>query len=172
MALRTQLKDAVIEALEAIAIPSARKELRDQGHVATGKLIRTLRADGIADINRIAGVIYAEDYGLDIDRRRRPNELPGVEQLSLELLAGGWIDAVKPGLDAFEKRRFSINAARRMKKEGSPTKGSFKFSKNGRRTGWIKYGIANREDELSQQIEQNIAPIIERNLLNIIRRVA
>ena len=70
------------------------------------------------------------------------------------------------GLTDFAKKRFGLNdkeaqsaafaIAKKQKKEGMPTKNSFKFSKNGKRTGFIDDTIQNATPAIEKIIEESI----------------
>ncbi len=69
-----------------------------------------------------------------------------------------WAADVKPGLVLSERIRFAVNTANKFNEEGRPTQASRRFSKNGRRTGWITHSF---EDPDAIQEFEELTDLIE-----------
>lgn len=128
---------------------TGKDELKAQGHVATGRGLNSIQAL-ITDqsVDRLVGVIMAEDYLIGpVDKgvkRSRIPYTPGRSRARTSLYIQGlinWARTVKPGLSDQERKSFAFAVAAKHKKEGMPTRGSYAFSSNGRRKGWIENGI-------------------------------
>lgn len=124
------------EALEA-QVKFGQKEIREQGHVATGDGLRSLEAKITSEnIQKLVGAIMANDYMVEkVDPGVPRNQVPALRDHIPALLK--WIDQIRPGMALSEKVSFARATARRHKSEGIPTFASKRFSTNGRRTGWI-----------------------------------
>lgn len=158
------------EGIDKFLIAGGRRELKDQGHIATGRLAKSLQAEIAGGFgSALVALIYGEEYGADINERRPPSAFPGSYQLAIELQASGWIDAVLRGAPEIEKRKFGIRVARKIKQVGSPTPGSFKFSTNGRRTGWIEHGIGGGEEDLLEFLDKEVFKLFQANIDRAIR---
>jgi hypothetical protein len=137
------------EGLEKL-VEAGKIELTQQGHRATGSLVESLEAKIISeDLDKLVGVIMAEDYGLIVDQGVKASRVPfsgtggsGENQRSkyIEALLR-WAQIVRPSLREKERKSFVFAVAHKHRKEGIPTGGSFSFSQNNRRTNWIRYGI-------------------------------
>ena len=120
-----------LEILGAFIVDKLRKELTDQGHRNTGKLIDTLRYEvkkkgSIYDI-----IIYGQGYAKTVDQGLPPGVKVNVYALA------EWVE--QKGIASGEKEIKSAAFAIREKifQEGSPTKNAANFSSNGRRTDFI-----------------------------------
>lgn len=120
---------------------SAKDELAAQGHKASGKLIDSLeyKVDETF-FDGLSAAIMVEDYGRYVDTGTKPH-LPPVSALI------DWARYVQPSMSDKERRSFAFAVRANMGKVGTPSSGSFAFSKNGRRTDWINEGIEKQEPQ-------------------------
>ena len=146
---------AAIDAL----VDGAKGELRQQGHKATGRLENSFEVDfDFSDLNRLIARIYVADYALPLDSgvpaSRIPYSRPGRAKTS-KYIEGliQWAGVVKPGLNEKQRRSFAFAVATAHKREGMPTAGSYSFSKNGRRTEWIKHGLEEPAQDLGKDLK-------------------
>lgn len=103
-----------------------KKELKDQGHVATGNLLNSIRAE---DNKKGQLVIRALPRWKDVN----DGQPKGTDVNELKLKR--WFTA--KGID-WRKDPFIIYQVNKaIYEEGTPTAGSFRYSKNGRRTGFV-----------------------------------
>lgn len=133
-------------------------ELAAQGHRASGRGIESIEAEITeASVNRLVGVIWANDYLVPVDTGVSAARVPfggggggGTSRYIQGLL--DWIAIIKPGLDTKEAKSFAFAIAHTHKREGIPSNGSYAFSQNGRRTGWIEAGIAANQEEFEEDL--------------------
>lgn len=158
------LRERIERALDLL-IAAAKKELRAQGHYASGKLERSFESE-IDDSNLalITGEILQEKYGLDLDTgisRGRVRYNP------VDLLS--WARIIKPGRSTSELMRFLYFTKQKHLKEGIPTRRSYAFSSNGRRTEWTKYAYDNNLDPVEAALDffGLVQEIIDRTLENV-----
>ena len=124
-------------------------ELEGQGHRATGKLINSVVHTVNKQLNEAEILIKHVKYGVFQDRGVTPNKIPYNPNRSSGQKTSQFIQALaewvrfKRIAGGLEKDIMSATfaIANKMKKEGMPTSGSFRFSKNGRRKGWIQQVI-------------------------------
>jgi hypothetical protein len=142
------LKERIERALDLL-IKAAKKELRAQGHYASGKLERSFETKiDESNLALITGEILQEKYGLALDTgvsRGRVNYNP------LDLLS--WARIIKPGTSQTGLIRFLYNMKRVHLREGIPTRRSFAFSRNGRRAEWTKYAYEDNLDPMEAALD-------------------
>lgn len=124
------------------------KELQDQGHSATGKLLASIETIVQDKGNKLVGSILLNDYSIYLDKGVKPEKVPytqgsGAKKSKYIDALIEWAKTVKPTLSERERKSFAFAVARKAKIEGHPTRGSYAYSSNGRRTGWSEYSIDN-----------------------------
>lgn len=120
-------------------------ELKDQGHKATGRLIASVVARVSSALDEIDLALSHLDYGIIVNTGVSANRVPysrgsGAKTSKFidALIAWVRLRGIAGGLDKKVKSvAFAIATA--MKRDGVPTRGSYKFTNNGRRTMWIDY---------------------------------
>lgn len=168
------LQQALQEASERLlsyAVRAVRKELSDQGHTLTGSLSRSVATDIQAGEEQITGRISMNEYFAYLERRLPANRVPyrrgsGAKRSKVvEALERYW---KLRGLAPKEAQAATFATLNKWKQEGRPTRASFRFSKNGRRTGFLEATIdqinANAQDillgEATNEIEKALAKAI------------
>jgi len=150
---KQEISARFLTALERLA-ELGKNELLAQGHNASGKGIQSIEAAiASGDISDLIGVILANDYLVPVDTGVSPARVPfggigggGTSKYIQGLL--NWADYIKPGLSEKEKKSFVFAVAHTHKKEGIPSNGAYSFTSNGRRTGWIEWGMDKNIDSL------------------------
>lgn len=134
-----------------LIIASLQKELLGQGHKATGDLINSFEQRVIELPNSIVIEILMNEYGIYVNEGRKT----GGKKVPISVLVE-WIErkAIASGDKDVKSMAFAIQNT--IHKEGIPTKGSFKFSNNGRRKGFIDFVIDNELDEVYNELEQQV----------------
>jgi hypothetical protein len=123
-------------------------ELVAQGHNNTGSLIESVRINIVEVFNGVILEASTLDYGTYLDRGRRAGSMPPVDALKK------WVK--ERGLASQEKEVNSIAwaIATAIKKQGSPTKGAYRYTKNGKRTNWIDEVLGANEKIIADHIEE------------------
>lgn len=125
-------------------------ELAQQGHKATGNLIRSIEPEITqSDLDLLVGAIFVLDYGIEVDTGTPASQIPtpadaGRWRRYLQELLD-WTFVIEPNIRLNERWRWVRGTAKAHAREGRPTKASVRFSKNGRRTGWIKHSFETPE---------------------------
>jgi len=142
------LRDNMEDALQ-ILIDNGKETLREQGHVDTGKLERSFEQKIEVTVNGvITGDVLVEDYAEDLDQGVPASQVKFTSKLFNDLLA--WSGRKKSGLGETERRKFVTSTIRKAQKTGFPTPGSLKYSKTGKRTGWIGETIKKSEPDIEK----------------------
>jgi len=137
-------------------------ELVAQGHNNTGTLIESVRVDLVETLTGVVLIASNLDYGQYINDGRKPGTMPPVSALAK------WV--MQRGI-ASEQREVNSIAwaiAIAIKKQGSPTRGAFKYSKNGKRTDWIGQVLEANERIIVEHIEQASIVEVEVKFNNVI----
>jgi hypothetical protein len=134
-----------------LIIASLQKELIEQGHDATGNLINSFEQRVIEVPNSIVLEILMDEYGIYVNEGRKT----GGKKVPINVLVD-WIErkAIVNGDKEVKSLAFAIQQT--IHKEGIPTKGSFKFSNNGRRKGFIDFVIDNKLDNAINELEEQV----------------
>jgi hypothetical protein len=129
-------------------------ELTAQGHVATGGLLNSIRAD----VSGAAIKGFAEDYSVFVNNRSRPHGFnrQGIENLKAWLRVKGISqDALWPIIKTIQK-------------QGTPTSGSYRFSKNGRRTDFVSHVLNEKREELTKDVNEKLLNALGRSISDIL----
>lgn len=136
-----------------------KEELRAQGHYLTGALERSIDSKFVDQGDTIAREIVANDYAETLNT--------GIPSSKININDAGYI----AGLTRYAEQRFgyfgeqaktvAFQIAAKHKKEGMPTKNSYQYSENNRRTHAIDVSVENNletdrlmESGLSQEIDE------------------
>mgnify|MGYP003115575083 FL=1 len=142
-----------------LIIASLQKELIEQGHQATGNLVNSFEQRVIEVPNSIVIEILMDEYGIYVNEGRAKKK----KKVPISALVK-WIEqkAIVNGDKKVKSLAFAIQQV--IWAEGSPTdgssrkgtKGSFEFTNNGRRKGFIDFVINNELDEVYNELEQQV----------------
>jgi uncharacterized protein YggL (DUF469 family) len=114
------------------------EELEEQGHNASGALIKSVVAKVDAELNAAELTISHWEYGILVNTGMKAADVPRTLAFIREI--ANWIKlrGIAGGLDKTVEN-IATKMVKTMWKTGIPTPGSYRFSKNGRRTGWIDW---------------------------------
>jgi len=140
--LMDDVNDVLLDLIRAM-----RQELALQGHNLTGKLSRSLEARVFESAQNLIGQIEMLDYGRYQDQGVPAARIPFGRQTSGPPgRVSRFIEALKEwvklrGITSGDRLalRIAFAIAKKMKSEGMPTRGAFRFSRNGRRTGFVSF---------------------------------
>lgn len=146
-----------IPEIERLIRTSLVTELTKQGHILTGKL-----RDSIELVSRETARGFEIDglflsYGLPINTGVPGSRIPyspGSGRKRSKYIAG-LIDFVRKrrlATKESEVKGIAFAIARKQKQQGQPTRGSFRFSKNGRRSNWVDVGLKGVEQDIEKMI--------------------
>jgi len=149
-------------ALNGLAF-KAKRELLAEGHRASGKGIDSI--EGVIteeSLDKLVGVIMANDYLVPVDTGVNAGRVPyqrGSGAGKSKYIEGllDWADIIKPGLSAKARKSFVFAVASTHKVEGIPSNGSYSYTTNGRRTGWI---VNSFETERAERDFEQVLDIV------------
>lgn len=145
-----------------------KSELSAQGHRNTGRLERSFTYEVKREGDLLTGRISANEYAIYLEFGVPANRIPyspGSGARSSKYIAGLINYFTTKGLPANEARSAAFATARAHKREGMPTRASFAYSTNGRRTGFMRTTltqhlptiVANLERAGGKDVAVNIA---------------
>ena len=112
-----------------------------------------------------------QDYGLFVERGVRANRIPygRYSGRKTSKYIQGLIRFFKlKGKSEKESKRLAFMTANAHKREGMPTRASYRFSRNGRRVGAVRYVLDNKMNLVEKRIEAEFGSDMELNLLNLL----
>lgn len=122
-------------------------EVTAQGHVATGSLIKSIELE-VNDLGvEIVGQILLPQYAIYLDKGVSADRIlfggstgQGGKSKYITALIN-WAKIKHPEFSDRQAKGFAFAVANKAKQEGHPTKGSYSYTKNGRRKEWSRYAI-------------------------------
>ena len=155
------------------------RALIDQGHRGSGKLLDSLSFDVVQTGDSIELQIKGNDYGIILDTGVKWQNIPfgrggGSSSLYIEGLMK-WIRSKGMASSNKNVRSIAFAIANTQIKNtnngfGMPTKGSLKYSKTGKRTGWLTDTINDKENTILEQVQRDIGIEISLNMERIINK--
>lgn len=154
------LDKQILEQIASLALQAVAIEWKAQGHNLSGNAIRELETRIVEKANSTIIEGYVIDYMATTNQGVPASRIPyspGSGARSSRYI-DGLIDYVKRrmGKSEREAQRIAFAIASKHKREGMPTKASRRFSKTGKRTGFIEQALDDIEPQLAQLIEQGI----------------
>ena len=144
-----ELVGVALDAVQSL-VELGKDELRQQGHIATGAGIASLSAKVVANVGDTLRIgIEGNDYLIDLDT--------GIPPSKVDLSTAGyarfldWARIVKPGLSESNLKRFTFLSLNKAAVLGFPLPGAFAFTKNGRRTEWVKFGFEMNAERIIEE---------------------
>lgn len=132
-------------------------ELLAQGHRNTGNLERSFSYAVRRDGNLIVGEISANDYAIYLEFGVPASRIPyspGSGAKTSQYIAGLIRYFTTKGLPSSEARSAAFATARAHKREGMPTRASYAYSTNGRRTGFMRTTLSQHLPALVDNLER------------------
>jgi hypothetical protein len=134
-------------------------ELKAQGHELTGALSNSIRWDIVVEGDRTTATMYALGYGIIIETGVKANRIPysgnrgrGGKSKYIE----GLIKFFKlKGKGEREAKSAAFATARKQKREGMPTRGSYAHTRNGRRTGFVTAVLKESMGDIADMLEKD-----------------
>lgn len=150
----------LLNRLISFGVGSLRQEFTAQGHSATGHAINNIKGELIQMDGGVEVAFFAPEYATRLNNWQSPSTI-NINEWRLRV----WMALPTRGIP--KKAYYPITRA--MMREGIPTKGSFKFSQNGRRTGWVQFPadqfIFPAADQLADQLAMNVLNEVAASLL-------
>jgi len=136
-----------------------RMEARMQGHRLTGRLERSIEAVIRKKLGEWEIDLLHEKYGTYQNTGIPASSIPyspgsGARSSKFITALIRWVQlrGIAPGFAGAKRIAFAIATV--QKREGMPTKGSYRFSNNGRRTGWIDHPASRQAQNIQRKTEK------------------
>jgi len=151
-----------------------RQELKDQGHVNTGRLVREAEVKVRKTGEVIKGLLLLNDYFEHLEYPLPADRVP------YERGSGARSSKVVDALTRFfrtlgkspkEAKGAAFATLNKWKQEGRPTKASFRFSKNGRRTGFLEASVQKIESEIVNEFGDYADNFVSGAVVNALEKV-
>ena len=167
------LKEILEESMPRLGrfiIKKAIEEIKAQGHIIdintagfseTGEDSFEWQIEQFNDGLRLN--IIANSYFLEMDTGTRAADINWRPEDMIE-----YGKAIYPGATEESILRRLTGLRNLQKVVGSPTRGAFNHTENGRRNNWIKYGIEDNEDEFIGIL--GLFPLIDQSIRNLVQR--
>ena len=145
-----------LDAIGRTLVQRFRKELVNQGHIATGKLHDTTKhkvvfKGGEASIK----IVSKTNYSKAVNDGTKPHT-PNLDAIL------DWIDDKKISYsNENEKHQIAAAIIARIEIEGTPTKGSNQYSNNGYRKGYINRVVGFSKKGIKNQLQKKFGDIIK-----------
>lgn len=149
-----------------------REELKAQGHSNTGKLEKSIAYDIELKAEKIIVSLFMNTYGIFVDTGVKSSRIPYSGRTGL----GGrskYIDGLisyfrSKGLNERDAKGAAFATANIHKKEGMPTRNSYRYSSNGRRTGFVNEAWTSIQSEFEQIVTDHFYSRLSLEIENMI----
>jgi hypothetical protein len=151
--------------ISLLAISVVANEWRLQGHELTGSAVKQMETMVRMEINTLIIEGFVPDYMAINNQGVTAARIPYYPNSGRppSKYISGLIDYVKRRMGKSDKEAKSIAfaIASKHKKEGMPTKTSARFSKTGKRTGFIEQALDKNSQKFVELIEVSVAATVE-----------
>lgn len=168
-----------IELIKDVIVKEVAKSFEVQGHKMAGALINNIQWVTTESTDKILMQMLMQMYGIYLDRGVKAENIPytppsgrGGKSKYIE----GLIRYVEKriGLSGREAKSVAFAIANVQKKQGMPTRGSYRFSKNGKRTGFFTDSVTAKESVIESLMKKTFERIfigrIENKITTMVRK--
>jgi hypothetical protein len=149
-----------------------REELKAQGHSNTGKLEKSIAYDIELKAEKIVVSMFMNTYGVFMDTGVSPSKIPYSGRTGL----GGrskYIEGLisyfrSKGLNERNAKGAAFATATIQKREGMPTRNSYRHSSNGRRTGFVNEAWTSIQSEFEKIVTDHFYSRMSLEIENMI----
>lgn len=168
MTLQSLIVDIMLELQTAL-----RDELAAQGHVLTGKLSDSIMFEVSADGDEIVGQMYVADYGVFVNVGVTADRIPfggrsgkGGTSQYIQGLISFWEGR---GLSGREAIGAAFATAHVHAREGMPSRGSYRYSSNGERLGFVQDAVESRIARIEKTLSEKFSATLEFEISDAVR---
>lgn len=170
MAMVIPTYERLLDSAARLIVNAIQKELMLQGHTGTGKLIDSIEYRVKNAFQQISIQIFSDYYGKYVNFGVKSEKIPYtihnkgdarrggtskyIEALERYVLENGFVSSLK------DAKSMAFAIAVKHKREGNPTRDSYKHSVTGKRTEFITDAI----DSIEVQLDNIIQEVIGREL--------
>lgn len=131
-----------------------RREAELQGHKQTGRAAASMEIEVESKSGAIIGKVVGEDYMLTVDAGVKPGKVKYRIQVMIDYFRRWGLPLKEATSAAWATRTIHL-------REGIPTRGSYAFSRTGKRKGFIMDGADRATASVKQLFEKNLGERIE-----------
>lgn len=169
-----------IDGLKKFIESELMKTFKAQGHFMTGDLIDSIKWEVEQNAETLLISMFMKTYGIYLDAGVKSSKIPYTEGSGdkYSKYIQGMIGYVKSRITSDNRKAKSIAfaIAKTQKKEGMPTRASYRFTSNGYRTRFMTTTIQNKSTLIEQQLgmaaEKYFIGNISNRITNIISKFA
>lgn len=153
----------ILNLIGEFLVEKLQNELREQGHEATGTLINSITYKVVSDTK--IEVSTPHEYVNAME-----NGLPKGTSVPVSALIR-WIEVkgIVTGDKEIRNVAWAIRTA--IYQQGSPTKGAFRYTSNGRRKGFAEYVINNYTKTIVQMAGKDLLKETSQPIFNSVRKI-
>lgn len=168
MNLQTLIVDVMLELQAAL-----RDELANQGHILTGNLSDSIMFEVSADGREIAGQMFFSDYGVFVNVGVTADRIPfggrrgkGGTSAYIQGLIEFWENR---GLSGREAIGAAFATAHVHKREGMPSRASYKYSQTGKRIGFVQDAVESRIANIEARLAEKFSATLQFEIADAVR---
>jgi len=169
--INNAISNSLVEVTEKL-VREAKEELVRQGHSLTGQLEDSIRYELTQLPNVTQTIVFMANYGKYVDQGVKAANIPfqeGSGKKSSKYIDGLQRFWILKGLPEDEALSAAFATAKKHKKEGMPTRDSYRFSQNGKRKGFFSDTVTDLQDEI-EQLGAIVGEKVRTSITNVIRR--
>lgn len=172
-----------LESIGAYLVLELQKELEQQGRKASGLLIDSIEYKVFQIVDRFEMHITMLNHGLFAEKGVAADKVPYgrktgkkisqyiqglINWIKIKQLTNGNEKAIKGFAFAIAK----THKKRTWNKYGNPSKGSFKYSKNGRRIGFLSHVLNTNEKKIEDDIFEGVGQSVDLMITDLFNKIA
>jgi len=168
MTLQSLIVDIMLELQTAL-----RDTLAAQGHVLTGNLSDSIMFEVSADGDEIVGQMYVADYGIFVNVGVTAARIPfggrsgkGGTSQYIQGLISFWEGR---GLSGREAIGAAFATAHVHAREGMPSRGSYRYSSNGERLGFVQDAVESHIARIENTLSEKFSATLEFEIADAVR---
>jgi hypothetical protein len=171
----TQLFEQLGNEVGKVIVMAVKKAFIMQGHKMTGALNDSIEYKVNATMDSVMLEFLMLDYGMIQNFGVTPERIPfnpGSGAKSSKYIDGlKRFAKLKLGKNDKEAERVAFAIAYKQKQEGMPTRGSYKYSSTGKRTGAVLDALKDSEDEVQKLINKAFEELLIGKFYDVITEV-
>lgn len=156
-----------VEESTAILIQETRREWQAQDKIASGKAFRKIIGKTGAGSDLVFGQVYVMKYMIYQDKGVNPSRI----KIGKAMIDGltKWVRLKLRNVPASKRRSVAWAIAKKMQKEGMPTRNARRYSPSGRVLDWSKHALDSAQPMIDVVINRRVGHGIDAAITNIIK---
>ena len=156
-----------VEEATAILVQETRREWQAQDKIASGKAFRSIVGKTGAGADFVFGEVYVKKYMIYQDKGVKPHRV----KIGRAMIQGltRWVRLKLRNVPASKRKSVAWAIAKKMQKEGMPTRNAKRYSPSGRVLNWSKHALDSAQPLIDVVIDKHVGSGIDREISNIIK---